>query len=361
MPGHRIAFLDDDHVIRLARYALCGPAAIDDDWIRAFFAPEPADPAAIHAVGAGLHAADGVTVLPLGAGAEELRAFDPHVMIFRRGTVDAACMDAAPDLRLIQRLGARADGIDLDAARARGIAVSCVPRPSLNVTAEHGMLLMLALGKRLIEADARVRAADWDRDLVKPVDGVAYNWTGFTGLTGLYGRTLGIIGLGEVGTLMAGMARAFGMQVLYCNRNRLPAAQEAALGVRFAERGDLLAQADFVSVNAANLPANRGMIDLAAFRAMKRGAFFINTSRGKLVDETDLVTALTTGLIAGAGLDVHWEEPRVAGDRLLALPNVILTPHFAAGSRFAIVDELKLMFDNCRAVLAGGRPLHGGV
>ena len=155
------------------------------------------------------------------------------------------------------------------------------------------------------------------------------------------------------------MARAFGMRVLYCNRNRLPLTQEATLGVRFAERGELLAQADFVSVNAANLPANRGMIDLATFRAMKRSAYFINTSRGGLVDEDALYTALTTGLIAGAGLDVHAEEPRVAGDRLLALPNLILTPHLAAGSRFAIVDELKQVFDNCRAVLAGGKPLHG--
>jgi phosphoglycerate dehydrogenase-like enzyme len=113
-----------------------------------------------------------------------------------------------------------------------------------------------------------------------------------------------------------------------------------------------------VSVNAANLPANRGMINLDMFKAMKRTAFFVNTSRGKLVNDDDLYTAVSSGLIAGAGLDVHWEEPRLAGDKLYALPNVIMTPHYAGGSRFGVLDELKAIFDNCRAVLAGGKPTH---
>ena len=283
---------------------------------------------------------------------------NPSVIIFRRGTVDAARMDAAPSLRLIQRMGERSDGIDLAAAKARGIHVSCIPRLTLIYTAEHGILMMLALTKQLVRADAQIRSGVWDQALVKPVDAVAYNWTGTAPLGGLYGKTLGIIGLGEVGSIMAGIARGFGMKVIYNNRNRLPAEKEQAFGATYAERGALLAQSDFVSVTAANLPANRGMINLDIFKAMKRSAFFINTSRGKLVNEEDLYTALTTGLIAGAGLDVHWEEPRLGGDKLAQLPNVVMTPHFAGGSRFGVLDELKQIFNNCRAVLAGGKPEH---
>lgn len=358
MSKHTIVFLDDDHVMRLGRYALARPPQIDDDWVRAFFAPEAVDPQVVYTAAEGLHPCDGVTLAGLAATAEEIDAAKPDIIIFRRGTVDAARIAASPNLRLIQRLGARADGIDLAAARKRGIHVSCLPRLTLIYTAEHGIMLMLALAKQLLRADAQMRAGQWDRGLVKPTDGVAYNWTGFTALSGLYGKTLGIIGLGEVGSIMAGMAKGFGMRVLYSNRKRLPAAQEADAGVRYAERGELLAQSDFVSVNAANLPANRGMIDLATFRAMKPGAFFINTSRGKLVNEDDLITALGSGLIAGAGLDVHWEEPRMPADPLYQLPNVIMTPHYAGGSRFGVLDELRQVFGNCRAVLAGRAPSH---
>ena len=358
MSGHTIAFLDDDHVIRLARYALSRPPEVSDDWVRAFFAPEPSDPQAVYGTAHGLHPSDDVTVPGLAATPQEIRDANPSVIIFRRGTVDAALMDACSNLKLIQRMGERSDGIDLAAAKARKIHVSCIPRLTLIYTAEHGILMMLALAKQLVRADAQIRAGAWDKALVKPTDAVAYNWTGTTPLSGLYGKTLGIIGLGEVGAIMAGIARGFGMKLVYHNRNRLPVLKEREFGVSFAERGDLLAQSDFVSVNAANLPANRGMINLASFKAMKRSAFFINTSRGKLVSEDDLHTALTTGLIAGAGLDVHWEEPRLAGDKLYQLPNVILTPHFAGGSRFGVLDEIKQIFNNCRAVLAGGKPDH---
>ena len=358
MVQHKIVFLDDDHVIRLGRYALSRPPEVNDDWVRAFFSPEPVDPQAVYQAADGLHESDGVTVLGLSASAEEIRDADPTIIIFRRGTVDAQRIAASPKLRLIQRMGERSDGIDLAAAKRRGIHVSCIPRLTLIYTAEHAIMMMLALAKQLVQADQRVRAGQWDQDRAQPTDGVAYNWTGSTSLSGLYGKTLGIIGLGEVGSIMAGMARGFGMRVIYSNRTQLPIAKEQEVGVTFAQRQELLAQSDFVSVNAANLPANRAMIDMNTFTAMKRTAFFINTSRGKLVNEDDLYTAVSTGVIAGAGLDVHWEEPRAAGDRLCQLPNVIMTPHYAGGSRFGVLDELNQIFENCRTVLAGNKPAH---
>jgi phosphoglycerate dehydrogenase-like enzyme len=198
-----------------------------------------------------------------------------------------------------------------------------------------------------------VRKDRWDRDRVRPDHGVAYNWAGISGIGGLFGKTLGIVGLGEVGSIAAGMARAFGMRVLYCNRNRLPAAQEAKLAVEYAPIGTLLAASDFVSLHATNIPENRGLIGAATFAAMKPAAFFINTARGPIVDEDALYDALTTGMIAGAGLDVHTVEPRPTPDKLATLRNVILTPHIAGGSRKGVMLEIEAILDNCRAVLTG--------
>ncbi len=348
-----IAILDDDHVIRLTRYALGGPGEITRDWARAFFLPEEMDLACVFALGDGLHPADGVSLIPMAAKRDLRQGSDATVLIFRRGAVDAALMDVNPKLKLIQRLGARADAIDLAAAAERGILVSCVPRATLHLTAEHAILMMLALGKRLIEADDAVRKDRWDRDRVKPDHGVAYNWAGIENIGGLFGKTLGIIGLGEVGSLAAGMARGFAMRVLYTNRNRLPTAQEEKLGVEYASLDRLLAESDFISLHTTNVPENRGLIDAKTFAAMKPSAFFVNTARGPIVDEAALYDALTKGTIAGAGLDVHAEEPRPTQDRLVTLPNVILTPHIAGGSRKGVLKEIETVLNNCRAVLTG--------
>lgn len=354
----QILILDEDHVIRMLRFALVGPAEVSEDFARAFFAPEPVDLDAVRALAKGLHPSDGVVLIPAAAKPDVLRGTDASILIFRRGSITADLMDANPKLRLIQRLGARSDSIDVKAAAARGIKVSCLPRPTLNYTAEHAILFMLALGKRLVEGDAAVRADRWDRALVHPSDSVAYNWAGLSNLSGLFGKTLGIIGLGEVGAIIAHIARGFGMQIFYTNRRRLPAAQEAELGVTYVPTEQLLAQADFVVLSASNIPENRGLMDGAAFAAMKPSAFFVNISRGKLVDEAALHAALTGGQIAGAGLDVHWEEPRSQPDPLAKLSNIIMTPHYAGGSRLRVLDEIKAILDNCRAALAGSAPSH---
>src|SRR6185295_4266814 len=177
---------------------------------------------------------------------------DAAILIFRRGAIDATLMDANPKLKLIQRIGARADAIDLAAAAQRGILVSCVPRATLQLTAEHAILLMLALSKRLLEADDAVRKERWDWNRIRPEHGVAYNWAGIGDLGGLFGKTIGIIGLGEVGALVAGMARGFGARVIYANRTRLSNEREQALGVEHVPLARLLAQSDFVSVHANN-------------------------------------------------------------------------------------------------------------
>jgi phosphoglycerate dehydrogenase-like enzyme len=256
-------------------------------------------------------------------------------------------------LKLIQRIGERSDMIDLAAAAQRGIAVACLPRPSLQYTAEQALLFMLALSKRLIEADEAVREDRWDRARVHPEHGVAYNWAGLSNLHGLYGKTVGIIGLGEVGGMAAKMARGFDARVIYCNRTRLSPERERGLGVEYRPMSQMLAESDFVSLHASNLPENKGVFDASIFAQMKPTAFFINTSRGRMVDEQALADALRKGIIAGAGLDVHATEPRPTPNIFAGMRNVIMSPHVAGGSRAGIIHEVAIVAANCRAALNG--------
>ncbi|GAA0378781.1 D-glycerate dehydrogenase [Acrocarpospora corrugata] len=322
-----IAFLDDDHVLRMIQGLLT--ARTSEDWARvtAFFAPDVVDVAGLRRLRAGLEAGPGETA----------------VLVLRRGRVTRELIESSPGLRLVQRLGRRQDGIDLEASREHGVEVSCLPRPSLVRTAEHTILLMLALTKRLIVADREVRSG-----VSRP--GAGYNWAGLTGLGGLSGRTLGIVGLGEVGGLVAERARAFGMRVIYHNRTGLSGA--------YRSLPDLLAEADVVSLHAKSATPVIGRAEIAA---MRPGALLVNTSRGRLIDEDALYDALVTGRLGGAGLDVHQVEPRPPGDRFCALDNVVLTPHIAGGSRLDVLDEVALMFDNIRHALAANPPPHGRV
>lgn len=348
----RIVFLDDDPVIRIARLAL--ERRLDDPWVREFFAPEQVDLTGLAQAARGLTPDDGAEVLLATDGNRPITG--ASVIVFRRGIVDARMLDANPGLRLIQRFGERPDGIDLHAAAARDVAVSCLPRRTLNYTAEHALLMMLALSKRLLASDRAVRDGDYDAAKIRPIDNVAYNWVGLSRVEGLCGKTLGIVGLGEVGTIVARLARAFGMRVLYAKRRRLAESEEHALGVEYAALPELLRSADFVSLHAGNTPENEKLADAQFFSAMKPGAMFVNTTRGRLVDEDALVEALTRGRLGGAALDVHRIEPRDPRDRMASLPNVVLTPHLAGGARSGVLEELQIILQNCHAALRGEAP-----
>jgi phosphoglycerate dehydrogenase-like enzyme len=352
-----IVFLDDDHIVRIARFAMVGENEISQTWAQSFFSPEQVSMEEICLTAKGVQINDGVELIPFESmGNPELTQL-ANIMIFRRGPITQEVLNQFPNLKFIQRLGERTDDIDLFEIKRRGITISCMPRKSLHLTAEHSILFMLSLSKQLIQGDKLIRQNIENIPITDQSNPVSYNWLGLDNLGGLFGQTLGIIGLGEVGSLLAKLALNFGMNVIYHNRTRLPLSVEESLKLRYFKLENLLSESDFVSINAANIPSNFQMVNSSFFKKMKKTAFFINTSRGQLVDEDALYHALLNHEIAGAAIDVHAIEPTNSSNKLTQLNNLIMTPHYAGGSRKDILEELTVMFRNCRLFLDGNQPL----
>ncbi|RME51578.1 MAG: hypothetical protein D6796_00545 [Caldilineae bacterium] len=242
---------------------------------------------------------------------------DYHALVVRSATkVTAKVMEAATSLKVIARAGAGLDNIDIAAARARGIEVVNAPDANTHAVAEHTMGLMLALARRLPEADRSLKKGEWKKSALVG--------------TGLYDKTLGIIGFGRIGREVARRAQAFGMHILVNQRRRTPEL-ELESDVRAVDLHDLLRLSDFVTLHVPLKPDTVGLIGRAELAMMKPNAYLINTARGKIVDETALLEALNAGQIAGAAVDVFTQEPALNSD-LARHPRVIATPHIAAST-----------------------------
>jgi glyoxylate reductase len=230
----------------------------------------------------------------------------------------AALLDSCPKLRVISNVGVGYDNIDVAAATARNILVCNTPGVLSGAVADLTFALLLALTRRLRENEAHVRTGTWK--------------TG-SGPLGhdIRGKTIGIIGLGGIGRTVARTARGFDMSVIYYKRTRDLEAEGSGLAA-FSDRDDLFREADVVSVHCALTPETRHSIGEAEFALMKPSSYFVNTSRGAVVDQAALVRALQSGKIAGAALDVTDPEPLEPADSLCSLPNVVLTPHVGSGT-----------------------------
>lgn len=257
----------------------------------------------------------------------------------RTGVIDAALIQAAPRLRLIQRLGSLTYDIDLDAARAAGIPVCATPVPGCVLVAEHLLLQLLALAKRLREVEAIALAAgEWGPSRRTDEDTFAYNWSNRQGITGLAGKTFGILGFGEIGAELARRLRPFGpAAILYHKRRRLPAAAETALGIIYATPETLAAESDGLVVLLPYAPENDLALNAAFLARLKPTAWLVSCGSGSVIDEAALAAALRAGRLAGAALDTFEWEPLRPDNPLLPLArdpyaNVLLTPHTAAGS-----------------------------
>jgi len=270
---------------------------------------------------------------------------DIDALIIRaNGAVSACLMDAAPRLKVIGKHGVGLDAIDLEAARARGIVVCNTPVANVESVAEHAVGLMIAVSKLLARADKAIRQGRWQ---------VRYDYVGQE----LLGRALGLIGMGRIGGRVAEICHlAFNMPVLYHDVVSYPEA-ERHLGARKLSLNDVLVQADYVSVHVPLVPATGGLIGREQFALMKKGAIFINTARGPIVDEVALIEALSSGQLAGAGLDVYTEEPVSADNPLLKMDNVVLTPHMAAHTHDAL-RAMSLVAEDVLRALEGEDPVY---
>ena len=259
--------------------------------------------------------------------------------VLRRCT--AEMIAAAPMLRLIQKIGVGVNTIDLDAAKARGIAVCNLPGTNARAVAELTLALMLAVLRRVSRFDAAMRRGEWlDPELQ---DGIGE----------LGGRTVGLVGYGAIPRLLAPVLIALGCRLIYTSR-----AQHAdALG-EWRSLDALLAEADVVSLHVPLTDDTANLIDAAAIARMNPGAVLINTARGGLVDQAALTEALASGRLAGAGLDVFVHEPHDASEALFRLSNVVLTPHIGWLTTGTFDRSFALAAENCRRLDSGEALLH---
>ena len=260
--------------------------------------------------------------------------------------IDATLLDACPELRVVCSMAVGYNNVDVPACTARGVLLTNAPDVLTETTADFGFALMMATARRITESEHFLRRGEWK----------SWSVTMFAGAD-VHGATLGILGMGRIGQAIAKRgALGFGMKVIYHNRSRLAAEQEAPLGARWVEKDELLRQADHLVLVLPYSPSSHHAIGERELALMKPTATLTNVARGGIVDDAALARALKAGTIAAAGLDVFEGEPSVHPD-LLAVPNVVLTPHIASASIPTRRAMASLAVDNLIAVLTGGKPL----
>ncbi|SEF71920.1 2-hydroxyacid dehydrogenase family protein [Parabacteroides chinchillae] len=260
--------------------------------------------------------------------------------------VNKELIDHAPKLQMVANYAVGYNNIDVAYAVEKGIVVSNTPGPVTAPTADIALGLILDTARRITECDRKLRTLGKEMKV-----GVLEN----LGMP-ITGQTLGIVGMGRIGKALAKRARACGMEVVYHNRRQLCIEDETKLGVTYVSFEDLLAQSDFVSLNAPYTPETYHIIDESALKRMKPTAILINTGRGPLVDEHALVKALQEGIIYGAGLDV-FEFGDYPLPELLGMDNVVLTPHIGTQITATRIEMARAVSDNVIGFLEGDRPV----
>lgn len=261
---------------------------------------------------------------------------------------DSELFEKAERLKVLSSMSVGLDHVDLDAATKHGVYVTYTPDVLTDATADLTWALILGVARRVSEAERFLRSGLWK---------VAWAPNMFLG-SDVYGKTLGIIGMGRIGYAVAKRARGFDMQILYYQRRRLAEDKERAVGARYVGLDELLSTSDFVSIHLPLTEQTRGLINEEKLRLMKPTAYLINTSRGAVIDEAALIKALKEGWIKGAALDVYTVEPLPKDSPLLRFENVLLTPHIGSATTETRKRMAELAAENLTAVLTGRLPLH---
>jgi len=259
--------------------------------------------------------------------------------------IDDEVLAAAPGLKVVSNVAVGFNNIDVAAARKRGVVVTNTPDVLTETTADFAWALLMAAARRIVEADQFARSGQWTR----------WQWDLLWGHD-VYGKTLGIVGFGRIGRAVARRAQGFGMRILYHDTVRADGAAERELRATYAEPDVLFRESDFVSLHTLLVAETRHLVNERTLRLMKKTAILVNAARGPIVDEAALVRALSEGWIAGAGLDVFEEEPKIHPG-LLPLKNVVLAPHIASASLDTRLAMATLAVRNCLAVLEGKPPI----
>jgi glyoxylate reductase len=260
--------------------------------------------------------------------------------------MDEELFAGARNLRVVSNVAVGYDNVDVEAATRRGIVVTNTPGVLTEATADFAWALLMAAARRIPEADRYTRSGRW----------TSWQPTLLLGQD-VHGQTIGIVGMGRIGSAVARRALGFGMRVLYHDQFRQPD-RESELGIEYRELEDLLRESDFVSIHTPLAAQTRHLINRERLALMKPTAVLVNTARGPVVDEQALYEALAQGRIAAAGLDVFEVEPLPADSLLLVLDNVVLAPHIASATHATRARMAELAAENCVAVLNGRRPLN---
>src|SRR5690606_22878594 len=275
-------------------------------------------------------------------GARRRGLSDAEVLLHVLTPVGAATMDIGPRLRLIQKIGVGVDTIDIEAAKARGIAVCNMPGTNTQAVVEMTLALLFACLRRIVPIDAETRAGrGWPIDS-RFIEGVGE----------VSGKTVGLVGYGAVSQRLTPVLQALGARVVASTR------RAAETPVEVLPLEEPLRQAEIVSLHVPLTPETKGLLDAGRIGLMKSGAILVNTARGPLVEEAALVAALKSGHIAAAGLDVFPQEPPAPDSELLKLPNVVATPHLAWLTEGTWQRSLEVVVEQCRRLAAGGELLH---
>jgi glyoxylate reductase len=259
--------------------------------------------------------------------------------------IDEEVLAAAPTLKVVANVAVGFNNIDVTACRRRGVVVTNTPDVLTETTADFAWALLMAAARRVVEADHFARSGQWQR----------WQW-GLLWGADVHGKTLGIVGFGRIGRAVARRAMGFDMRVLYHDAVRADAGVERELRATAVSLESLLREADFVTLHTNLTPETRHLMNERTLRLMKTSAILVNAARGPIVDEAALARALREGWIAGAGLDVFEEEPKIHPG-LTPLSNAVLAPHIASASRDTRLAMATLAVRNCLAVLDGKPPL----
>ena len=270
------------------------------------------------------------------------------LICFPYDTISKEIIKKGKNLKVISTYSVGFDHIDTEYSKKKKIRVGYTPEVLTNATADMAFSLLLDITRRTTEGDRNIRNTKW-----KKIYG-AFDYVGID----LQGKTIGILGLGRIGSTLAKRAKAFDMKIIYHNRKHVVRSKEKSLDVKYVSFEKLITESDFISIHVPHTKETEGLFNMKVFKKMKKSSFLINTSRGKVVNEKDLVIALKKRVISGAGLDVFEKEPIKKNHPLVKLQNIVLTPHIGSSTKETRIKMAEITVKNLNLGINGKKPTY---